>query len=89
MPEISNLITLIYLVVSVLILRQIFKKNLLLRCTNCKKLGTLRNIDTPEWSGSDLFTDDNLIDSEQVPKKNAASDDFYQCRKCGYILKLK
>jgi len=88
MLELSDVISLIYIAIGVLVLRQIFKRNLLLRCTNCRRFGTLKNIDASEVESNNFLVDDNLLDSEQVPKKGFWKDEFYKCRKCGHVVNI-
>ena len=89
MVELSDFISLIYIAIGVLVLRQIFKKNLLLRCKYCKGFGTLREISSGAIESDSFMIDDNLIDSEQLPRKKFWKDEFYKCRKCGYIMNIK
>lgn len=88
MIELSDFISLIYIVIGVLVIRQIFKKNLLLRCISCKTFGTLKSINATEVETDNFFSGDNLIDSEQVPKKGFWNDEFYKCRKCGQVMNI-
>lgn len=85
MNEISTLITTIYFVIGILVLRQIFKRNILLRCTNCKKMGSLRIIDSVEID-EPLVIDDNILDTEQVSRTQLGK--AYQCKKCGHIIPI-
>lgn len=89
MIELSDFISLLYIVIGVLVLRQIFKKNLLLRCPNCQSIGTLKNINPSETDSDSFLIDDNLIDSEQLPQRQSWNDNFYKCRKCGHIMNAK
>ena len=88
MIELSDFISLIYITIGVLVLRQIFKKNLLLRCTNCRTFGMLEDVDASEIESNHFFIDDNLIDSEQVPQRRFLKNEFYKCRKCGQVMKV-
>ncbi len=89
MIELSDFISLVYIVIGVLVIRQIFKKNLFLRCTSCRSFGTLKNVNASDIEIDNFLTDDDLIDSEQVPKKVFWNDEFYKCRKCGQVMKVK
>ena len=89
MIELSDFISLIYITIGVLVLRQIFKKNLLLRCTNCRTFGMLKDVDASEIESNHFLIDDNLIDSEQVPQRRFLKNEFYKCRKCGQVMKIK
>lgn len=83
MNEISSLITAVYFVVGVLVIRQIFKRNLMLRCANCKSIGTLQMIDEGELE-EPLVLDDTVLDTEQIVVTNQF-EKAYKCRKCGHI----
>lgn len=89
MIGLSDLISLVYIAVGVLVLRQIFKKNLLLRCTSCRTFGTLKDVNASEIEVDFFLTDDNLIDSDQVPQRRFFNNEFYKCRKCGHVVKFK
>lgn len=86
MNEISTLITAVYFIVGVLVIRQIFKRNLMLKCTNCKSIGTLKMIDGGELK-EPIVLDDAILDTEQIMVMNKF-DKAYQCRKCGHVIPL-
>lgn len=85
MINISLLIQLAFLVIGFLVVRQLFKRNWLLRCKKCKKFGTLK--ETLDENSYRLDEPD-ILDAAEIPESFSYQTN-YKCKNCGTVFHLQ
>ena len=73
-----------YFIIGVLVIRQIFKRNLLMRCPSCKRFGSMMPTDSNQFI---LDENNHILDAEQLAS-NASNDSFYKCKHCQHISQM-
>ena len=81
MINISLLVQLAYLVIGFLVVRQLFKRDWVFRCTNCRKFGTLNEtLDEKPYR----LNEPDILDAAELPD-SPSYQPSYKCKNCGAI----
>lgn len=81
MINLPLLIRFAYLVIGFLVVRQLLKRNIFLRCKKCRKFGTLK--ETLEIKNEQL-KEIEILDAAELPRL-PSDHPVYKCKNCGTV----